>query len=188
MLCCSLPCGRREWRVFRHNWTSLIGFAYYRNRRCDPELASSNCKRNQVSYPGAFTFRPAAYVCIWASDNDLIISILGSKLIHVNKIGPWIPCMPITTALLGSVGFPSWEAPGRVHSFTISPSRNLRSGPTSVEIKGNQQQWLILIGVESQSSLQQSKTEKRLWRGKFKFYCLYRIQNVLTSNLECQRR
>ena len=24
MLCCSLPCGRREWRVLRHNWTSLI--------------------------------------------------------------------------------------------------------------------------------------------------------------------
>ena len=100
----------------------------------------------------------------------------------------YLRIMPITTALLGSVGFPSWEAPGRVHSFTISPSRNLRSGPTSVEIKGNRQQWLILIGVESQSSLQQSKTEKRLWRGNFKFYCLYRIQNVLTSNLECQRR
>ena len=24
MLCCSLPCGRREWRVLRHNCTSLI--------------------------------------------------------------------------------------------------------------------------------------------------------------------
>ena len=24
MLCCSLPCGRREWRKLRHNWTSLI--------------------------------------------------------------------------------------------------------------------------------------------------------------------
>ena len=24
MLCCSLPCGRREWRVLRHNWASLI--------------------------------------------------------------------------------------------------------------------------------------------------------------------
>ena len=26
MLCCSLPCERREWRVLRHNWTSLIAF------------------------------------------------------------------------------------------------------------------------------------------------------------------
>ena len=25
MLCCSLPCGRREWRELRHKWTSLIG-------------------------------------------------------------------------------------------------------------------------------------------------------------------
>ena len=24
MLCCSLPCGRWEWPVLRHNWTSLI--------------------------------------------------------------------------------------------------------------------------------------------------------------------
>ena len=24
MLCCSLPCGRREWRDLRHNWTGLI--------------------------------------------------------------------------------------------------------------------------------------------------------------------
>ena len=26
MLCCPLPCGRREWRVLRHNWTSLIAW------------------------------------------------------------------------------------------------------------------------------------------------------------------
>ena len=26
MLCCSLPCRRREWREYRHNWESLIAF------------------------------------------------------------------------------------------------------------------------------------------------------------------
>ena len=29
MLCCSLPCRRREWRELRHNWTSLIGRINY---------------------------------------------------------------------------------------------------------------------------------------------------------------
>ena len=97
--------------------------------------------------------------------------------------------MPITALLLGDVGFPSWEAPGLVHSFTISPSRNLRSGPTSVQIAGNRQQWLILIGVESQSSLQQSKTEKRLWRGSnFIVYIEFRMSWRVIWNVNCDKQ
>ena len=46
MLCCSLPCGRREWCVLRHNWTSLIGRI--------PPRRNSNAILNKIGQSNAY--------------------------------------------------------------------------------------------------------------------------------------